>query len=863
MDVTNGLISRLVKSKSTERVLAPIASQVSLLMILNEGEGDESGDGSVLSVSACVERVTQAVDGFIHVGQDQVHRSSDSLFDSQMTAACETLELAKSELFVAGQSLGARGQGGRAHAMLANAAKDLLQAVLRVLIVVDDVEVRRCVQALSVVEDKVRKVCSLTHSRRLVPAFKELTEALLYMTMVVSRRHKDLVSSAHREGLLSGLSLMRKGVSSLRMAVQTHLKYPSNPQADAGKQQVLDQTLTTLSDMRTVLESGPPSDLEADEAGHFVHHIDKVGHHTHTGHSDHHIDKVGHHTHTGHSDHHIDKVGHHTHTGHSDHHIDKVGHHTHTGHSDHHIEEVSYHTHTGHSDHHIDKVGHHTHTGHSVHHIDNVGHHTHTGHSVHHIDKVGHHTHTGHSVHHIDKVGHHTHTGHSDHHIDKVGHHTHTGHSDHHIDKVGHHTHTGHSDHHIDKMLESLGEDHRFDLSADLESWVASIVRHAMGVGHLSQGSYQHLITHACRRILQSKFRLFELQDAIVQNPHLSEIRLDYEGVCEVLLDDFCELEKHVNMALLHLIIDTACFTSQPLERLASAALHPQGEVCGNLGNSELGQDFLSHGDKLCQVAAMASASSMDPKKVRAVRLSTHLLEQLLPEVLPAVGAVARHRGNAAAVRHLKSMVQEWSRQTEALVRALDSMTDPRVFLDVTEQGMPFWNHDVTGNNVCVHFQSSTFFLESPEQRMRQVVNGVRRTVSEGDAMGAQSGLRRLLAHAQHMRQVATRVVDHHRDVLFRNGLMVFVQQLDAARSGVKGAGRAAVEDPSHARVADTLHRRLALLLAAAAQVRQGLRGDNHLSVLNPARQHVRRRPRPAEIPPPAGERLRFIPPYR
>lgn len=31
MDVTHGLISRLVKSKSTERVLAPIASQVSTL----------------------------------------------------------------------------------------------------------------------------------------------------------------------------------------------------------------------------------------------------------------------------------------------------------------------------------------------------------------------------------------------------------------------------------------------------------------------------------------------------------------------------------------------------------------------------------------------------------------------------------------------------------------------------------------------------------------------------------------------------------------------------------------------------------------------------------------------------------------
>lgn len=44
----------------------------------------------------------------------------------------------------------------------------------------------------------------------------------------------------------------------------------------AGKQQVLDKTLTTLADIRSTLESGPPSDLDTEEAGHFVDHIDKV-----------------------------------------------------------------------------------------------------------------------------------------------------------------------------------------------------------------------------------------------------------------------------------------------------------------------------------------------------------------------------------------------------------------------------------------------------------------------------------------------------------------------------------------------------------------------------------------------------------
>lgn len=54
------------------------------------------------------------------------------LFDSQMSAACETLELAKTELYVAGQSISGTPANTHAHTALINAAKDVLQAVLRV-----------------------------------------------------------------------------------------------------------------------------------------------------------------------------------------------------------------------------------------------------------------------------------------------------------------------------------------------------------------------------------------------------------------------------------------------------------------------------------------------------------------------------------------------------------------------------------------------------------------------------------------------------------------------------------------------------------------------------------------------------------
>ena len=75
--------------------------------------------------------------------------------------------------------------------------------------------------------------------------------------------------------------------------------------------------------------------------------------------------------------------------------------------------------------------------------------------------------------------------------------------------------------------------------------------------------------------------------------------------------------------------------------------------------------------------------------------------------------------------------------------------------------------------------------LKIPEQRMRQGVNVVRGKVASNDEKGSRDGLRKLLAHARRMTQVALRVVDNHCDAVFRNGLMVYVQQMESGEYNV------------------------------------------------------------------------------
>ena len=50
-----------------------------------------------------------------------------------------------------------------------------------------------------------------------------------------------------------------------------------------------------------------------------------------------------------------------------------------------------------------------------------------------------------------------------------------------------------------------------------------------------------------------------------------------------------------------------------------------QDDLGTDVGQSHLAQEFIGHSDKMCQVAAMASVSSMDPKSKPLVHLP-HLL---------------------------------------------------------------------------------------------------------------------------------------------------------------------------------------------------------------------------------------------
>lgn len=60
-----------------------------------------------------------------------------------------------------------------------------------------------------------------------------------------------------------------------------------------------------------------------------------------------------------------------------------------------------------------------------------------------------------------------------------------------------------------------------------------------------------------------------------MSNENIFLFRSDFENHCDQLIEDFQELERHVNAAVLHQVVDVFKETIEPLERLVKAALSP------------------------------------------------------------------------------------------------------------------------------------------------------------------------------------------------------------------------------------------------------------------------------------------------
>lgn len=361
----------------------------------------------------------------------------------------------------------------------------------------------------------------------------------------------------------------------------------------------------------------------------------------------------------------------------------------------------------------------------------------------------------------------------------------------------------------IDMALEALNEENRADLHVDLEMWTEEVVRHSMVVAHLCYDGHRDIIVKTCQRVIQVKSRVIQLHKTTGSEGEEATPREDYDDACELLVDEFCELEKNVNIALLHLVVEFFKETTEPLESLVKKAVY--SDTGGGIDQSDpCLSHFEDHAEKICQIASLAAASSSDSSRVHTIRIGVSRLEHLDPEIVSAVIAISRTPQDKSLMRHLKLLMKEWTFEINNVVEVLDEMTDPKMFMLVSERKV---EDDINTCNGCLLISDEAGFILM---------------------------LQSMIGRSRRVAHIAERIVDAHTDPVYRNGLTVFIQKLKKAITAVRTAGGHVSAEFTNKLHQETLRRRFDLLQDSLAKVKAGLSDSNHPHILSSLRRNVR-----------------------
>ncbi|XP_071480577.1 uncharacterized protein [Diadema antillarum] len=366
--------------------------------------------------------------------------------------------------------------------------------------------------------------------------------------------------------------------------------------------------------------------------------------------------------------------------------------------------------------------------------------------------------------------------------------------------------------HSIETLIEMLSPDHRIKLGGDFEGILEQTVRHGMSVAAASRESIKDDIIAECKHILQLRSDVTKTHTAMEDNASYSQLLADFGALCEELARDLLTLESLVKSSITHQIVDVFTETTEPMDRLVKTAtvrLKEKGpikeELCTKL-LQPLDDDFHDHSDRVLQLAAFIAASCIDRNRGQEVLGIMANMEELDSDAFPSCLAVRQNLSNKGAMQHLKLVRREWHSSVNQLLDVVDSLIDSHKFIEVSES--------------C---------LEDDIEECRQAS-----LINDPDLLSEAAN--HILGRCKRLLHVARQHQNKSSDAVYRNGLQVFIGQVENAIPLVKNGAHYVVGTIRNKRAISALLDHARHLLQCIHNLHQGLDPANQPSILSPLR---------------------------
>ncbi|NWH64641.1 CTNA1 protein, partial [Geococcyx californianus] len=289
------------------------------------------------------------------------------------------------------------------------------------------------------------------------------------------------------------------------------------------------------------------------------------------------------------------------------------------------------------------------------------------------------------------------------------------------------------------------------------------------------------------------------------------------EKECHNMRDEVETLDQTVLTATLCQVLDTLFEGKETLRQLVEDALSLAGTRCFPAGQGEflknlqpLTATFFMHANKMLRAADFVLARCTETQTARTIGEWVEYLKRLLASLPPLLTEISRNAAQVSTAEQLQSLYHAWAGTTESLLWCLEETVSTHEFLKVSVEDMGKhreWCEKALAN-------------QDPERLSWHAT--------------------RLTSWARWVVEATTRYVDRATDPIFRNGLLVWVEQLAISTLELKTVTALCLERLSCSQSRDVFSKAVSCLMDAAHRVQDGLDGSNHPDILSPLRKRVR-----------------------
>ncbi|XP_031842539.1 catenin alpha isoform X2 [Nomia melanderi] len=247
-----------IRTMSVEKTLEPLVLQVTTLV--NTKGPSKKKKGKSKRASALVGTVEKATSNFIEKGEQIAYENPD--ITAEMLSAVEEVKKTGAAMSIAAREFSEDPCSSLKRGNMVRAARNLLSAVTRLLILADMVDVHLLLKSLHVVEDDLQKLKNASSQGELLENIKQFGRNASELMNQAAKRQQELKDPQLRDDLAAARAVLKKHSTMLLTASKVYVRHPELAAAKANRDYVLKQVCEAVNTINDVAQGKTPVDSQ-------------------------------------------------------------------------------------------------------------------------------------------------------------------------------------------------------------------------------------------------------------------------------------------------------------------------------------------------------------------------------------------------------------------------------------------------------------------------------------------------------------------------------------------------------------------------------------------------------------------------